>query len=368
MTQHDNVQRRIAVGIGRPLLAIALALSIGLVIIRIAGEDPIESYKALIGGAFVGRASIENTLVRSIPVIASGLAVAVAFACGMFNMGVEGQLYLGAFAAAWVGFSIRGLPPVLHVLLAMGLAAAVGACWAYLPAVARIKWGTSEIVTTMMLNYVAQYFTSYLVSFPFKEPGDLQQTPAIFNSAELYELSAASRLHVGLFLVIVFAVITAFLLKRTALGYEIRMTGLSPMVSRCSGINTDRTALRAMLISGAIGGLAGAIEILGVHHRFINNFSPGYGWDGLAVSLLAKGNPLGILLAGVFYGGLQSGANIMEFATDVPKQLVDSLRAIIILFVAADFTGVRLFKSKPKLSAGSSQSGRKEVETCGRSV
>lgn len=368
MTQHDNVQRRIAVGIGRPLLAIALALSIGLVIIRIAGEDPIESYKALIGGAFVGRASIENTLVRSIPVIASGLAVAVAFACGMFNMGVEGQLYLGAFAAAWVGFSIRGLPPVLHVLLAMGLAAAVGACWAYLPAVARIKWGTSEIVTTMMLNYVAQYFTSYLVSFPFKEPGDLQQTPAIFNSAELYELSAASRLHVGLFLVIVFAVITAFLLKRTALGYEIRMTGLSPMVSRCSGINTDRTALRAMLISGAIGGLAGAIEILGVHHRFINNFSPGYGWDGLAVSLLAKGNPLGILLAGVFYGGLQSGANIMEFATDVPKQLVDSLRAIIILFVAADFTGFRLFKAKPKLSAGSSQSGRKEVETCGRSV
>ncbi len=368
MTQQDNAWRRIAAGIGRPLLAIALALLIGLVIISIAGEDPIESYRALIGGAFVGRSNIENTLVRSIPVIASGLAVAVAFACGMFNMGVEGQLYLGAFAAAWIGFSIKGVPPLLHVLLAIGLSAVVGAAWAYLPAIARIKWGTSEIVTTMMLNYVAQYFTSYLVSFPFKEPGDLQQTPAIFSSAELYELSAASRLHVGLLLVVVFAVIIAFLLKRTALGYEIRMTGLSPSVSRASGINTDRTAIRAMLISGAIGGIAGAIEILGVHHRFINNFSPGYGWDGLAVSLLAKGNPIGILLSGIFYGGLQSGANIMEFATDVPKQLIDSLRAIIILFVAADFTGFKFLKAKPKLPKGGGQSGCKEVKTCGRNV
>lgn len=122
------------------------------------------------------------------------------------------------------------------------------------------------------------------------------------------------------------------------------MTGLSAPVSRCSGINTERTALKAMLLSGALGGIAGAVEILGVHYRFINNFSPGYGWDGLAVSLLAKGNPLGILLAGVFYGGLQAGANIMEFSTCVPKQLVDALRAIIILFVAADLGALNLGK------------------------
>ena len=349
--QRPSLGRQLWEGGRRPLAAIILALLLGSILIAMCGEQPLVAYRALIMGAFGSSLNLQNTFVRSIPVILSGLAVSVAFACGMFNMGVEGQLYLGAFAAAWVGFTFQGLPAPLHVLLAIGAAALTGMVWAYLPAIAKIRWNTNEIVTTMMLNYVAQYFTSYLVSFPFKEPGDLPQTPSIFPSAELYQISAASRLHVGIVLAIVLAIALYFLIRRTAFGYEIRMTGLSAPVSRCSGMDTERTALKAMLLSGALGGIAGAVEILGVHYRFINNFSPGYGWDGLAVSLLAKGNPLAILLAGVFYGGLQAGANIMEFSTSVPKQLVDALRAIIILFVAADFGALKLkerFKRVPK--------------------
>lgn len=351
--QRRSFGRQLWEGCRRPLAAVVLALLLGAILITLSGENPLVAYRALIGGAFIGSLNLQNTFVRSMPVILSGLAVSVAFACGMFNMGVEGQLYLGAFAAAWVGFTFQGLPAPIHILLAIGAAALVGMAWAYLPAIAKIRWDTNEIVTTMMLNYVAQYFTSYLVSFPFKEPGDLPQTPAVFPSAQLYQFSAASRLHAGIVLAVVLAIALYFLIRHTALGYEIRMTGLSASVSRCSGIDTERTALKAMLLSGALGGIAGAVEILGVHYRFINNFSPGYGWDGLAVSLLAKGNPLGILLAGVFYGGLQAGANIMEFSTRVPKQLVDALRAIIILFVAADFGALKpgkWIKKEPKKS------------------
>jgi simple sugar transport system permease protein len=317
------------------VIAIAFALLIGAIILAATGYSPIEAYGALITGAFGDIFGIAQTLAKATPIIFTALAFLFAFKCGLFNIGAEGQLLVGAFAAALVGISFDGLPALVHVPMALLAGAVAGGFWGFIPAVLKTKLGAHEVITTMMLSYVALYFTSYLVNYPFKAPGGVSQTVAVAPSAVLPLIFQSTQLSASVFVAVGLVALTYYTLQKTTLGYEVRAIGLNPTAAESGGINVKRGIVLALLISGAMAGLGGAGEVLGVHGRFIEGFSPGYGWDGLAVALVGGLNPLGVLIAAVLFGALRSGGMEMTRVTQVPLDIVSILQALVIIFVAA---------------------------------
>jgi simple sugar transport system permease protein len=263
------------------------------------------------------------------------LAFVLAFKCGLFNLGAEGQLIIGGFFAAAVGISFAGLPIFIHLPFAVLAGALGGAIWGLVPAVLKAKLGAHEVITTMMLSYVALYVTSYFVNYPLKAPGPVAQTIPIQPSAELPRLLPVTQLSAAFILSIAAAAATAYLLERTTIGYEVRAIGLNPSAAQNAGINTKKMIVLAMLLSGAIAGIGGAGEILGVHRRFIDGFSPGYGWDGLAVALIGGLNPIGSIVAAILFGAIRSGGIGMNVSTGVPLDLITVLQGLVVLFVAA---------------------------------
>ena len=320
----------------RPVLAIGIAMLLGTFMIMLSHQDPFFAYSKMFQGAFGGVSRMTESLERSIPIILTGLATAVAFRTGVFNAGVEGSLYLGAFAAFLVGHYIAA-PSMIHIPLVLAAAALAGAVWAFIPGYTKAVYRVDETVTTILLNYVAILFTAYLVAIPFKDmTAGSQQTPLILDTAHLYRFLPPSRVHIGIFIALFFAFFLYWFFKRTTWGYNFNMTGMNPQYANYVGIHVERTMIYSMLISGAIGGIAGAAQIMGISYRFIDQFSPGYGFEGITVSLLARNHPLGIVVAGFFYGALQTGATYMDRTTEVPKELISSLVAIIIFFVTAE--------------------------------
>jgi simple sugar transport system permease protein len=210
-----------------------------------------------------------------------------------------------------------------------------GAAWGFIPAVLKAKLGAHEVITTMMLSYVALYLTSYMVNYPLKAPGWVPQTVLVAPSAELPRILPPTQLSASFIIAILLTGITAYLLEKTTIGYEVRAIGLNPAAAENSGINIKRGIILALVISGAIAGLGGAGEVLGLHRRFIDGFSPGYGWDGLAVALIGGLNPWGSVFAAIFFGALRSGGMVMNRATGVPLDLIVLLQALVVLFVAA---------------------------------
>lgn len=322
----------------KPVFTILLAFLIGAILIAVSGKNPFEAYGCLFKGAFSGKAGFYNTLFSATPLIFTGIATAIAFRANIFNMGVEGQLYLGAFAAAFIGFGIQGIPTVLHVFLCIMGAAIVGGLFAAIPGFLKGFLNVDEMVVTIMLNYVAILFTGYLSSYPLKARGaGFAATELISKTAELPRFSKYSQFNLSFIIALLIVVFAFFLFKRTVLGYEIRSIGHNRNFAEASGMNTPFKVLLIMIISGMIGGIAGAGEVLGVHHRFISNFSPGYGWDGMSIALLGKNNPLGVLVAAIFFGVLKSGGSTMELAAEVPRSLINILQGLIIFFLAVDF-------------------------------
>jgi simple sugar transport system permease protein len=238
-------------------------------------------------------------------------------------------------ASAVVGISFDGLPAPVHITLALLAGAVAGGLWGFIPAYLRAKFGAHEVITTMMLSYVALYLTSYMVNYPFKAPGWVAHTIPVLESARLPRILSPTQLSASLYVVVLLVVLTEYVLRRTVLGFELRATGLNPDAAENAGINVNRSMILALVISGAIAGLGGSGEILGVHRRFIDNFSPGYGWDGLAVALVGGLNPVGAFLAAILFGALRSGGMAMTRATGVPLDIVFLLQALVILFVAA---------------------------------
>jgi len=286
-------------------------------------------------GAFGDITSIGLTFSKATPIIFTALAFLFAFKSGLFNIGAEGQLIIGGFAAALVGISFNDLPSFIHVPLALLVAALVGGLWGLIPAVLKVWLGAHEVITTMMLSYVALYFTSYLVNYPFKAPGWVPQTIPVSPSAELPRLLQASQVSAAIILALLLIVLTWYIFQKTSFGYEIRAIGLNSSVAENAGINVKRGMILALIISGAMAGLGGAGEILGVHRRFIDGFSPGYGWDGLAVALVGGLHPVGVLLAAVLFGALRSGGMTMSRTVGVPLDIIFLIQALVILYVAA---------------------------------
>jgi ABC-type uncharacterized transport system permease subunit len=317
------------------VIAILLAFLAGAIVLLVTGYSPLEAYGALVIGAFGDVFGIGQTFTQATPIIFTALAFLFAFKSGLFNIGAEGQLLVGGFAAALVGISFDGLPPFVHAPMALLAGALAGGLWGFIPAILKAKLGAHEVITTMMLSYVAFYVTGYLVNYPYKAAGWVSQTPPIAPSAELPRILQPTQLSASILIAVILVGLTHYTLQKTTFGYEVRATGLNPAAAESGGISIKRVMILALVISGAMAGLGGAGEVMGVHRRFIEGFSPGYGWDGLAVALVGGLNPVGVLLAAVLFGALRSGGMTMTRVTGVPLDIVSILQALVILFVAA---------------------------------
>jgi len=338
--------RHIGAAVRGPLIAIVLGFVAAAVLVLLIGKDPLEAASALWRGAFGTPNNIAGTLALATPLIFSALAFAVAFRGSMFNAGVEGQLIIGAFLSAFVGFSFDGLPAIVHIPLMLGAGALGGALWALLPAIWRVGLGANEIVTTLMMNFIAIALTDYLVLYPFRLPGQSGsaiRTESISPSAELFSLWPPYNVTIALPLAIFCVVIAWYVLRRFVVGYEVRMVGSAPRFAKTAGIPPSRHMIGVMLISGALAGLGGAAQVGGVFNAFVSPFATGLGFNGVLVALLVGNAPLGIPFAAVFIGALQSGAIGMELTTSISRYLVAALTATIIIFVSArQFGGRRL--------------------------
>jgi simple sugar transport system permease protein len=336
--------------IGTPLISAALAIVIGSFIMWISGYDPLAAYAALFKGAFGGPKQIGDTILRSTPLILTGLAVGYGFRAGLFNIGAEGQLFMGGLAAAFLGVLMVGMPWAVVVPVLIIASALAGAAWAFVPAILKARIGAHEVITTMMFSYIARYFVSYLVVGPLKSEGMIPQTVELTPEAQLPRIQSLfseqvldalpilnlGRAHMGIVVALLAAVVIWLILKYTTLGYENRSVGFNPWASETAGISVQWTTVKALCISGALAGLGGAVEVMGVHHRIFDQFSSGFGFTGIAVALLAKNHPLGIIPAALMFGALSAGAGTMQLEADVPQKIILIIQALVIFFVAAE--------------------------------
>jgi ABC-type uncharacterized transport system permease subunit len=327
-----------------PFLAILTAMIVGGFVILIAGGNPFEAYMGLFEGAFGSRKALSETTVWATPYIFAGLAVALAFKGGLFNIGAEGQLALGAVAAAWVGYALPGvlhvsLPAAIHLPLTIGAGMLAGALWGAIPGWLKARTGGHEVINTIMMNYIALNTVSFLLNGPMKDPNPENvsaRTPEIAAGARLPAIFAGFRFHWGFILALVMAVLVWWFLWKTTRGFEIRTAGANPDAARYAGISVARIIVLSMTLSGMLAGMAGAIEVTALNFRHELGFSTGYGFDAIAIALLGKSHPLGVVLAAILFGAMRNGATRMQFLTQIPVDVISVIQALILLFVAAD--------------------------------
>jgi simple sugar transport system permease protein len=320
------------------LFALAIALLVSAGVIAAAGADPLAAFAALAAGAFGSVDSLSEVGVKTCPLLLAGLGVALAFRAGLWNIGAEGQLLAGGIVMAWVGVHPPPLPAFLGVPLALLLAAGAGAAWAAVPAVLKLRRGVSEVIGTIMLNFIALGLVGYLVQGPLMEAaGRYPQSDPVDAALRLPRLAAGARVHAGLVLGVALAAGAELLLFRTPLGYAMRAVGLNPTAARLAGLPVTRAAFTAFALSGALAGLAGGVEVSAVTFRLYERFSPGYGFSAIAVALLGRLHPLGVLVSAFLFGALEAGSNAMQRAADISAVLVAVIQATIILaLLAAD--------------------------------
>lgn len=432
-----NMLQRVIDVLGLPVLATLTAFVLGALVIWITSgqfSTVVQAYDGLIRGALIKERGLSESLVATVPYILLALAVAVGFKSGLFNIGVEGQFYIGAISAAWAGQAVKGLPAIIHLPLVILAGALGGALWAAIPGFLKARTGAHEVITTIMMNYLAFRFSEYVVSGPLKDKvASAVQTPRISPAAELWTLSSVpkrledplnalfvalivgfialliarwwlnrpagqkrfaagqrrialwgsflvvglitfvglpalsrvwwpftdqyDRLHIGIFLAIGAAVGVWWLMQKTTLGFELRTVGANPNAARYAGINITRNIVVAMAISGALAGVAGTIEVLGVSicRCLPLFFSSGYGFDSIAISLLVKNSPIGIIFGSFLFGAMRNGADLMELNSGVSKYVISVIQALVLLFVAAPSVMRWLYRIK--------STGRPEEET-----
>ncbi|NMB63204.1 MAG: ABC transporter permease [Chloroflexi bacterium] len=278
-----------------------------------------------------------ESLVQTTPYVFGGLSVALGFRAGLFNIGAEGQLFVGALTGVFAGYAITGLPAYIHIPIALLAGAAGGAIWGFVPGFLKAKTGAHEVIITIMMNYIAFRFSDFMLRGPMKDPNEYTpKTPWIQPSAELTRLfSDQIRFHIGFFIALGVAYFVYWLLFKTSWGFELRTVGSNPNGARYAGIKTTRTTVIAMSLSGALAGLAGANEVLGLNHRLVPAFSSGYGFDSIALALLGKNHPLGVVLSALLFGFLRNGSRQMQLKSGVPIDIVSILQALILAFIAA---------------------------------
>lgn len=330
---------------GRPILAVALAMIAGAFLIIAYGKNPIEAYAAMLEGAIGSKAALANTGVRTAPLLIGGLAIAFGFKAGLLNVGVEGQIYAGGAAAAAVGITPLPVPSWLHVTLAIIAGFIGGALWGVIPALLKAYRGVSEIVITLMLNYVGIQFASLLVHEPSPlalKDSFFPQSPNILPAARLPILIKGTSLHAGLIIGLILAILIYLVLRYTPFGFRTKMTGQNPEAARYAGINVKKQIIIVMLISAGLGGLVGTGEVLGLKWALYDYFAVGLGYDAIAVALMANTNPLGVILSSVFFGAMRAGAGKMQVAVGIETPIAQVIQAFAVLFVIAIGFGERV--------------------------
>lgn len=344
-----------------PLVAVAAAFAVGGVVVLLIGDNPIEVYRLLVGSALSWPDGIGYTLFYATPLIFTGLAVAVAFRCGLLNIGAEGQLYVAAFATAWVGIKFGGtvvdvfgkpvsyawanLPTALLVPLLLLTAITAGALWGAIPGFLKARFGSHEVINTIMLNFVAVALVSYFTQYYYKAPGDpIMQSVSIGAGAHLPRLGRfvpglpeRIPLNLAFVLALLACAIVYIFLWRTKWGYEIRATGANPQAAEYGGISVRKQIVLAMAVSGGLAGMVAINEVLGYRYRYYDGFSANYGFTGIAVALLGRNHPVGVLLSALLFAALIRGGIFVDaFSVHVSKDIVEVLQALVILFVAAE--------------------------------
>lgn len=287
---------------------------------------------------------ISESLTASAPYILGGLAVALGFRCGLFNIGVEGQIFVGALASAFLGYSLVGLPAYIHLPVALLGGALAGAIWAAIPGLLKAWRGAHEVINTIMMNYIAFRLADYLLTGPMKRSGYNPVSPPILETAKLPRFFPPLRFHTGFFVALIVAFLVYWFLWKTTLGFEIRTVGANPRAAKYAGISVPRNIVLAMALSGGLAGMAGANEVLGVNYYMAQAFSSGYGFDSIALALLGRSHPLGVVLASLLWGVLRAGAIRMQSRADIPIDIIFVIQAMVIIFVAAPEMVRRLYR------------------------
>lgn len=321
-----------------PLLAVGVTFALTAVLIVLAGARPLEGYYYFLIAPLASRISALEVLVKSTPLLLTGAAVTVAFAAGYWNIGAEGQLYAGAIAGAWLGVVLHDWPPALAIPMMLLGGFAAGVLWALPPALLKVKLAVDEVVTTLLLNSVVLFLVSFLLNGPWRDPiSGWPQSPEISPSAAFPKLIPRSRLHLGFLVAVVVIGVLWYAMSRTGVGLKLRATGLGFKASRFIGVDVNKTLLGAALVSGGIAGLAGVGEVAGIHFHLIDALSPGYGYTGIIAATLGGLNALGVGLAAVFIGLIETGSQNVSRALGVPAYLGDVVQATLLLVTLAAF-------------------------------
>ncbi len=340
MNSINRKYRKAMISILVPILA---AFILGAVLIMLIGENPILTYKIMIQKSLFDTQGILKTLHFASPLILTGLAIAITFKANIFNMGVEGATVLGGFFAGVVGFSVQGLPPVLHVGLCLLTGMVTGIMFTLIPAVLKAYFKADEMVVTLMLNYVVVELVKYLAQGVFRDPASgYVSTYAISNNA-MFKKLFGTNITLFFFIALLVFVILYVVFKKTKLGYEITAIGKNPEFAEATGMKVSTNIMKIMLISGALSGLAGAGYLMSEKYRFTLDFSgnPGLGWDGMLIALLGSHNPVGVLVAAIFYAALKTGSEYIGIYTNVPKDIVAIIQGLLILFLSVKFVNDR---------------------------
>ncbi len=322
-----------------PALAVAAALVLGAVLLLLLKANPVRAYTALIGGALGNGAGLMQSAVKATPLLLVGLGIIIAFRANVINIGGEGQIIAGALVATWFALAFRAWPGVLLVPSTLLMGFFGGAAWGLVPGLLKALLGVNEILSTVMMNAIALQLMNFLLRGPMIDPAEVAAGTFIAQSARLPEqvwlprLVPQTQLHAGILLALLLAGVVYVFLWRTTLGYRIRAVGLNPDAARYAGIPVPFYQALSLTLAGGLAGLAGVVEVIGVHHRLLEGITSGYGFTGIVTALLGKLHPLGAIPAAYFFGSLLVGANKMQRAVQVPSALVDTLLGVVVLFV-----------------------------------
>ncbi len=325
-----------------PLLGIVSAIIIGAIIMLITGYNPIQAYKALFYGAFVRNWHI--SVLNAVPLIFTGLSVAFAFQAGLFNIGAEGQFYIGSMAATWLGLKL-GMPAFLSIPLIFIVAGLAAASYNIVPAVLKVKTGAHEVITTMMLAHVARHLSPIFIRANGGDPATSAHayvTDPILENNFLpmfkdFLPQANYRLHVGILIAIAVAILVYYILYYTRVGFEVRAVGQNPNAARAQGISIGKNIMIAMLVAGFLSGLAGVNQVAGLDHKMFQNLNAGYGWNGISVAILASNNPIGVIFTSLLWGALDAGGQYMTRTTQIPNSIVEIIKGIILFLIVARY-------------------------------
>lgn len=340
-----------------PLVSVICSFIVGAIMIALIGGNPIEAYMYLLKGAFGSTSNIGETFIKAIPLIFTGLAATFAYKCGVFNLGAEGQFVMGAVFSIWVSTTLTSVSGVPLLLISMTLGAVAGGIWGAIPGILKIKRGLNEMIVSIMLNYVAVLFMGYIYSGPLRE-GSVPQTAAV--TQKLGRLISGSRVHTGIIIALVLALVIYYFLFYTSNGFKLRAVGMNQIASQFNGFQVKKLMLISFIVSGAIAGLGGSVELHGTQFRLMSGFGQGYGFDGVAIALIGQLNPIATVLIAYLFAILRTGATTMQVGSGMPTSVIDIIQALVIVFAVAGSAWTNLPKIRQFFVNVSSKSKKED--------